>query len=69
MFQTYGAWSRWELRDSTHNLPEWKNPHGSSIPIPIPYLLRAQGNSAEEIDEVMRDLEAAEAANTAFGSR
>jgi len=32
----FGTWDRFKLRDWTHkaeNIPEWKNPHGSSIPI------------------------------------
>jgi uncharacterized phage-associated protein len=69
IFGTYGAWSRWKLRDFTHDLPEWRNPQGSSIPIQIDEVLKAQGASDAEIDAVIKDLEAAESANQAFGSR
>jgi len=69
VFGTYGTWTRWQLRDFTHDLPEWKNPEGSSVPIPIAEILRAQGASEDEINEALRDLNAAESANNAFGSR
>ena len=29
----HGSKSKWALRDETHNLPEWQDPLGSSIPI------------------------------------
>jgi uncharacterized phage-associated protein len=69
IFGTYGTWSRWKLRDFTHDLPEWQNPHGSSIPIQISEILKAQGESEEEINDVIKDLNAAESANNILGSR
>jgi uncharacterized phage-associated protein len=69
IYATYGTWNRWRLRDFTHDLPEWQDPHGSSIPIPISDVLRAQGSGDDEIDAIMRDLAAANAADDAFGSR
>jgi uncharacterized phage-associated protein len=69
IFGTYGTWNRWKLRDFTYDLPEWKDPHGSSIPIGISEILKAQGASEEEINEVVKDIYAAECANAAFGSR
>ena len=69
IFATYGTWNRWKLRDFTHDLPEWKNPHGSSIPIQISEILKAQNVSDEEINAVIKDIDAAESANNAFGSR
>jgi uncharacterized phage-associated protein len=69
IFGTYGTWNRWRIRDYTHDLPEWKHPNDSSIPIPIEEMLRAQGESEDEIEEVMRDLRAADAADVALGSR
>ncbi len=69
IFGTYGTWSRWKLRDFTHDLPEWKDPHGSSIPIPISDMLKAQGSSDEDIDVLMKDLCAVEAADRVLGTR
>jgi uncharacterized phage-associated protein len=69
IFGTYGTWSRWKLRDFTHDLPEWQNPHGSSIPIQISEILKAQGESEEDINDVIKDLNAAESANNILGSR
>jgi len=69
IFGTFGTWNRWKLRDFTHNLPEWQNPNGSSIPIQIEDILKAQGVSDGDISVVIKDLNAAESANNAFGSR
>jgi uncharacterized phage-associated protein len=69
IFGTYGTWNRWKLRDFTHDLPEWQNPHGTSIPIQISEILKAQGASDEDIDGVIKDLNAAESANNVLGSR
>jgi uncharacterized phage-associated protein len=69
IFGTYGTWNRWKLRDFTHDLPEWQDPHGSSIPIQISDILKAQGASEEEINDVIKDLNAAESVNNLLGSR
>jgi uncharacterized phage-associated protein len=69
IFGIYGTWNRWQLRDFTHDLPEWQNPHGSSIPIQISDILKAQGASDEDINDVIIDLSAAESANDLLGSR
>jgi uncharacterized phage-associated protein len=69
IYGTFGTWNRWKLRDYTHDLPEWHDPQGSSVPIQIEEILKAQGASDREISEVIKDLNAAESANIAFGSR
>lgn len=69
IFGTYGTWSRWQLRDFTHTLPEWHDPKGSSIPIQIGQMLKAQGSSDEEILAITADMNAAEVANTVLGNR
>jgi uncharacterized phage-associated protein len=57
IFQTYGHRNRWELIDNVmHKLPEWQDPHGSSIPIHIRDILVAAGEDEEEIRAVMREL-------------
>jgi hypothetical protein len=39
-----------------HKLPEWKDPHGSSPPIRIAAILKAGGESDDEIRAIMREL-------------
>jgi uncharacterized phage-associated protein len=56
VFDQYGQRSRWQLVDYVHTLPEWKNPHGSSIPIPIREILKAGGEDEDEIRAVLREL-------------
>ena len=69
IFARYGSWGRWQLRDYTHDLGEWKNPHGSSIPIEPQDILRAQGQSEEQIHEALSDFHEAEFADQVFGGR
>lgn len=58
IFERYGRMNRWEIRDLTHRLPEWKDPHGSSFPIEIREILAAQGFSVEEVAAILKELNA-----------
>jgi uncharacterized phage-associated protein len=48
----YGSMDRFELSKWTHDLPEWRDPHGSSLPIDPGDILRHAGKSSEEIEEI-----------------
>jgi uncharacterized phage-associated protein len=41
--QKYQNFNWWDLRNKSHELPEWKDPEGSSIRIEIDDILRAAG--------------------------
>lgn len=69
IFAAYGTWDRWRLRDFTHTLPEWKDPHGSSAPIQERDILAAQGIPNDEIEEILAELAAVDTANQVLGSR
>jgi hypothetical protein len=43
------------LITETHQLPEWENPLGSSIPISPEEILRVQGYSEDDIDRVAQE--------------
>jgi uncharacterized phage-associated protein len=60
VFAEFGALDRWKLVDFTHTLPEWRDPHGSSIPLPLRDVLRAGGVDEEEAEAIERDLQAEE---------
>jgi uncharacterized phage-associated protein len=47
---------RWQLRDKSHELPEWRNPHGSSIQIEIEDILKAAGIDEKEREAIIREL-------------
>ncbi len=66
VFDEFGHWNRWDLVDYVHQLPEWKNPHGSSIPIHIREILETDGMTAEEIGAILRELHAEAAAQQAL---
>jgi hypothetical protein len=58
--------SRWELRDYTHTLPERQDPRGSSRPIDLADILRGEGWSNEDIDEIASGLEESAIADVLF---
>lgn len=66
VFEQYGSWSRWKLVDFVHTLPEWIDPHGSSIPLKVRDILRAGGETDEEIRATIRELEGMGAAEKSF---
>lgn len=66
VFAEFGHMNRWALVDYVHTLPEWKNPHGSSIPIHVREILEAVGLGAAEVEAVLRELHAEGAAQTAL---
>jgi uncharacterized phage-associated protein len=43
----YGHWGKWDLRDFTHTLPEWEDPHGTSMPISMEKLMAAVGHNQD----------------------
>lgn len=67
VFERYGHRNRWDLIDNVmHRLPEWKNPHGSAIPITIRDILIAAGEKEEDITAVMKELDATAAEEETF---
>jgi hypothetical protein len=57
VYKQYGYLNRWELIDNVmHKLPEWRDPNGSTIPIQIRDILKASGESEEEIRIIIREL-------------
>jgi uncharacterized phage-associated protein len=67
VFQKYGHLPRWKLVDLTHELPEWTDPHGSSLPIEPADILRNEGWSEEAIAELEAEWEELAHAQTLFG--
>ena len=58
VFQEYGNRDRWDIVDNVmHQLPEWKSPNGSTIPIEIRDILKAGGKTDIEISEIENELE------------
>ena len=61
VFDEFGHLGRWELVRITHQLPEWHDPHGSSIPISVHEVLRAAGLDDDDIEGVDEALAADDA--------
>jgi uncharacterized phage-associated protein len=56
VFAEFGGMDRWALVDFTHSLPEWQDPHGSSLPIALRDVLRAGGVDDDQAEAIERDL-------------
>lgn len=57
IFERHGAESRWDICEMTHGLPEWQDPHGSSIPIDYKDILRGAGMTPGEIESILDEIE------------
>lgn len=67
VFEKYGRWNRYTLRDFVmHTLPEWKDPEGTSIPIPLAEILKAGGDEAADIEAIEKELNAIGDADSSF---
>lgn len=53
----FGHMNQFKLRDLTHDLPEWRDPQGSSLPIDPLTILRAVGRSGEDIAQLSQQSE------------
>jgi len=67
IFREYGRMDKWQLRDLTHKLPEWKDPDGSSLPIPMSEILAAEGFTKDDIEGIESALATEEAAQALIG--
>ena len=54
----YGGLSEWRLVDLLHDVGEWQDPHGTSVPISYSEILRAGGRSEDFIAAVEGELSA-----------
>jgi uncharacterized phage-associated protein len=62
VFNQFGGMNRFDLADKTHKFSEWKDPHGSAIPIQYIDILKAVGfedNDAIGILQELQDIKAA----------
>jgi len=58
VFAQFGHRNRWDLIENVmHNLPEWRDPGNSSLPIQIRDILKAGGESEQEIRAVLKELQ------------
>jgi uncharacterized phage-associated protein len=55
VYQTFGHLDPFDVVEWTHDLPEWKDPHGSAIPILVEDILKNVGKSDEEIREIQQE--------------
>jgi Protein of unknown function (DUF4065) len=68
IYGQFGHQNRWDVVAYTHKLPEYKDPHGSSIPIHPREILRAEGESEQEIKATLKELRVVDAAEDAVPS-
>lgn len=56
VYSRHGSKSKWEVRDLSHELPEWRDPAGSSMPIEIEDILRVEGRTEHEIATIADEI-------------
>ena len=55
VYQAFGQLDPFEVAEWTHDLPEWNDPHGSAMPIPVEDILKNVGKSDKEISEIQQE--------------
>lgn len=69
VWDKFGAMGSWEIRDWTHdNCEEWKDPCGSSAPIPFEDMAKAVGYSAQAAKTLNAEMEEYKAIDRLFAS-
>lgn len=54
VFEEFGYYSRFEIRDYTHDhCPEWEDPNGGSFPIKPASIFRALGKSEHQVKKLL----------------
>ena len=67
VWRDFGHMNQWDLRDYTHrNLPEWRDPSGSSIPIAEVDILRAVGVPLDQAQQIADEIRAEHEVDRAF---
>lgn len=56
IWNRFGHMNQWELVEYTHDLAEWQNPHGSSIPIEELTIFNALGIHGEEAEALAAEI-------------
>ena len=69
VYTEHGRKSRWELVRYTHDLPEWQDPRGSSIPISYSDILRAGNKTEAQIAAIESDIESLAIVESLVGPR
>lgn len=57
VYAEYGHIDPFDLAETTHLFPEWKNPHGSAIPISVEEVLENVGKTEEDIERIREEFE------------
>jgi len=53
--ELYRTHDQWALSDMTHDFPEWEDPNGSSIEIPLERILQAFNKTEDEVECVRQN--------------
>lgn len=57
VYEKNGKIDPFDLAMGTHALPEWENPHGSSIFVNVDKVLRYMGKSESDIENIRQDVD------------
>ena len=55
VYRAFGHLDPFDVAEWTHDLPEWKDPHDSAIPILVEDILKNVGKNDAEIEEIQQE--------------
>lgn len=67
VFDEFGKYSGDELVEYTHTLPEWHDPKGSSIPLPLSDILTALHYEPQDIERIASEIQQEEVVDILLG--
>lgn len=67
VYDEFGWMNKWDLVEKLHELPEWQDPEGSSIPIKYHDILTAADRTPMEVKAIEADIESLAFAEQIFG--
>jgi uncharacterized phage-associated protein len=56
VFDEFGHQNRWDLVDLVHTFSEWRNPHGSRLPLKVEDILQALDESPDNVNAIVAEL-------------
>ena len=70
VWEKFGGMTQFQIKDHTHeHCPEWEDPHGSSLPIPIERVLCAVGYTEKQAESIAKRLQEEEGIGEFFAQQ
>ena len=57
VWEEFGGFDKWKIRDYTHTLPEWRDPQGTSLPIKYKDVFLAIGYEEDQACHLSKEID------------